>query len=98
MTRYVFAAVLRWLSRPPATGPRPTSGADETYAGELRALRDIPIPVELSLKPAEQMVVDHEALAGISAALDHFDRTVSDHISRFLRHQPTTVVEMVGGK
>lgn len=103
----------RWLNPVPKPVPgRDAAGADEKFPGELRALRYAPVAQNL-IRPAEQMVADHEALSGISAALDNFDRIVSDAISRFLRSQPTVllrlpssievtgelpVVEMVGGK
>lgn len=87
----VSYATFRWFTRPLS----PTvEGATEEYADKLAAMRHMPPPVDLPLKPAEQMVADHEALAGISTALDEFDRNVSDAISRFLRTQPRVLLRL----
>jgi hypothetical protein len=76
-------------------GPaRPPSGADEGYRDELRAMKGMPLPVELCLKPAEQMEADHEDLAEIGRALDHFGTVMTDALSRFLRNQPQTLLRL----
>lgn len=110
------AGLVFWPRIAPFLQPRPKpqkhEGATEKYAGELhRAAATLPSP-EL-IRPAEQMDADHEALAEIGRALDHFGEVMTDALSRFLRNQPTVllrlpssieqtgefpVVEMVGGK
>jgi hypothetical protein len=91
----LWPSIERLLS-PTAPEERPDSGADEKFPAELRALRRAPVAPELvrQVPPAEQMVADHEALNGISVALDHFDRVISDELSRFLRKQPRTLLRL----
>lgn len=68
-------------------------GATEEYGDKLRAMRKVENSPDL-IRPSEQMLADHEALHAISTALDDFDRTVSDAISRFLRNQPTVLLRL----
>jgi hypothetical protein len=43
---------------------------------------------------AEQMDADHEDLAEIGRALDHFGTVMTDALSRFLRNQPQTLLRL----
>jgi hypothetical protein len=69
-------------------------GATEGWGAKLSAMRNMPLPVELCLKPAEQMEADHEDLAEIGRALDHFGTVMTDALSRFLRNQPQTLLRL----
>lgn len=84
-----WSPLVREMDKKPAAH----EGATEAYGAELHnAAKKLPSP-DL-IRPAEQMVADHEALHAITIALDDFDRTVSDAISRFLRNQPTVLLRL----
>ena len=72
---------------------RPASGADEEFTEELRAMRLAPVDENLRTA-AEQMDADHEDLAEIGRALDHFGTVMTDALSRFLRNQPQTLLRL----
>jgi hypothetical protein len=91
------------IRRMDATGPsstqddepddREASGADEEFPEELRAMRLAPVDENLRTA-AEQMDADHEDLAEIGRALDHFGTVMTDALSRFLRNQPQTLLRL----
>jgi len=72
---------------------REASGADEEFPEELRAMRMAPVDENLRTA-AEQMDADHEDLAEIGRALDHFGTVMTDALSRFLRNQPQTLLRL----
>lgn len=69
-------------------------GASEGYGRELRALRSAPLDPALSLKPAQQMNVDHECLSAISTAVDEFGQAVLGALGEFLRDLPEVLLEV----